>query len=182
MTTATSYAGTVITSFREATDFTQAGATWLVCDGRWLNNSAYPALSAALSGRYGASGVSQFALPDLRNYTIVGADSTSQRVILGPGASGTGAGTVQPSMMVTHSHFYAFSPGAPDFVQNGTPGFLGQNPSNTPGGPASTSGTLLEPSGVSLGLYATPSGTDLGTPGQDLQVAHFPVVAFVRAD
>ena len=81
MTTATSYAGTVITSFREATDFTQAGATWLVCDGRWLNNSAYPALSAALSGRYGASGVTQLTAPEIRNCTIVGADSTRLRAI-----------------------------------------------------------------------------------------------------
>jgi len=176
-----SYAGTIITSFRQATDFVSAGATWLVCDGRWLNTSAYPALSAAISGRYGASGTAQFALPDIRNRTIVAADTSTQRVILGPGASGTGAGTIQPSMMTPHVHGYAFSPGAPEF-NNSVGGFAGMNPSNTPGGPTPTTGTALEPSGVSLGLYAGPSGTSVGSPGEDLQVAHFPIVAFVRAD
>lgn len=180
--TFTNYAGTVITSFRPATDFTEGGATWLVCDGRWFSNSAYPSLATALSGRYGASGTSQFGIPDLRNYTIVSADSTSQRVVLGPGASGVGAGTIQPSMMFPHTHGYAYFVSTTiNFV--GTPStFSGLSPSSLPGGPATTSGLTLEPSGVSLNLYAAPSGTRLGTPGEDLQVAHFPVVAFVRAD
>ena len=176
-----SYAGTVITSFRASSDFSEAGAAWLVCDGRWLNNSAYPALATALSGRYGASGTSSFAIPDLRNYTIMTSDTTTQRVILGPGASGVGAGTVQPSMMVGHSHFYSFCPSTPGFNNSGG-GFLGKSPTNVAGGPASTSSGLLEPSGVSKGLYSAISGTALGTPGQALQVAHFPVSAFVRAD
>ena len=176
-----SYAGTLITSFRAATDFTQAGATWLVCDGRWLNTSAYLALSAAISGRYGASGTAQFGLPDLRNYTVVGSDTSTQRVILGPGASGIGAGTIQPSMATAHSHSFAWQPGSPDFRNSG-PGFAGMCPSVTPGGPDSTGASVLEPSGISLGLYATPSGTEVGAPGADLQVAHYPVVTFVRAD
>lgn len=176
-----SYAGTLITSFRAATDFTQAGATWLVCDGRWLNTSAYPALSAALSGRYGASGTAQFALPDLRNYTIISSDTTTQRVLLGPGASGTGAGTIQPSSTVTHSHPFAFTPGSPDF-SNSPPGFAGQCPTNSPGGSDSTGAAVLEPSGVSMGMYSAPSGVQVGSPGEDLQVAHFPIVTFVRAD
>lgn len=177
----TTYAGTVITTFRAPTDFVEAGATWLVCDGRWFNNSAYPALATALSGRYGASGTSQFGLPDIRGYTIMCADTSTQRVILGPGASGTGQGTIQPSAMTPHAHFYALGPGSPEFV-NSAGSFVGVCPTNTPGGPAQTTGMVLEPSGVSKGLYSTPSGTDVGTAGQDLQVAHVPVVAFVRAD
>ena len=177
----TNYAGTVITTFRAATDFSEGGAAWLVCDGRWFNNSAYPSLAASLSGRYGASGTSQFAIPDIRGYTICGADTTTQRVILGPGASGTGQGTTQPSAMVAHDHLYAFGPGQNSFASS-TQDFIGQCPTQTPGGPTATITLALEASGVSLGLYSTPSGTSVGTPGQDLQLAHVPLVTFVRAD
>jgi microcystin-dependent protein len=47
-------------------------ADWLPCDGRLLNINSYQILFSLISNTYGGDGVYNFALPDLRNRTIIG--------------------------------------------------------------------------------------------------------------
>ena len=42
--------------------------SWILCDGRTLNISEYPALFDLIKTKYGGDGVTTFAIPDLRTY------------------------------------------------------------------------------------------------------------------
>jgi microcystin-dependent protein len=53
---------------------------WLLCDGRVLDISDYPALGALLGSRYGGNGTTSFGLPDLRGLFIKGPDSSDRAI------------------------------------------------------------------------------------------------------
>ena len=78
---------------------------WATCDGQLLPISQNTALFSLLGTNYGGNGVSNFALPDLRNRTAMSAGQ-------GPGLSnrdlaqtaGQSSVTLQASQMPQHSH------------------------------------------------------------------------------
>jgi microcystin-dependent protein len=45
---------------------------WLLCDGREVSVSKYPALFKAIGTIYGGDGVNKFRLPDLRGRVVIG--------------------------------------------------------------------------------------------------------------
>lgn len=48
--------------------YSSVHTTWVLCDGRTLNISEYPALFDLIKTKYGGDGVKTFAVPDLRTY------------------------------------------------------------------------------------------------------------------
>lgn len=88
---------------------------WLPCNGTLLPIQQYPALFALLGTYYGGNGTSNFALPNLQGYTLIG---TGQSSASGPVYDlGQEAGTETVSLNATeipnHTHdFFGATGGA----------------------------------------------------------------------
>lgn len=76
---------------------TIAPSGWLLCEGAILDQSAYPALFAAISTAFntGGEGGTQFRLPDFRDKSAMGVSGTKARGTLGGSAD---------SSVATHAH------------------------------------------------------------------------------
>lgn len=86
--------------------FTYAPVGWLICDGSLQALQAYQALYAIIGTTYGGDGVKNFALPDLRGYVPVGANSPisgTVRVALGK-TTGTANVTLTAGQLPLHNH------------------------------------------------------------------------------
>lgn len=82
---------------------------WLVCDGRMLSQTAYPALFAVLGHTFDVSAVSgQFGIPDLRGRAVYGVDTTAsaQQMPLGSheGSAPGGRGPWHRHSVDDHAH------------------------------------------------------------------------------
>ena len=85
------------------------GGKWLVCDGRLLDASSYPALFAAIGAAWnvGGEGAGTFRLPDCRGRALVGAGQGSGLTNRALGARfGTETHTLTVSQMPSHDHAY----------------------------------------------------------------------------
>ena len=103
-----------------------AGRLWKRPDGSLLDVADYPDLYAVIGDRYGSTGPTDFRLPNFTTRMLRGWDPVSavdvdsaSRTIPGPGATSSDAGTVQPEIIRTHSH-YAFPQGR--FFRSDQPG------------------------------------------------------------
>ncbi|MDF7775186.1 tail fiber protein [Sphingomonas sp. AOB5] len=82
---------------------------WLLCDGSLLQINDYEVLFNLIGVTYGGDGMNNFALPDLRGRTIVGASADLPADgPLSPRALGENGGLsdvfLRPSQMPSHSH------------------------------------------------------------------------------
>ncbi len=86
-------------------------ANWLLCDGRPLASTDYPALSGALDNAFGGDSTS-FNLPDLRGMFLRGVDggagndpdTTGRTAQAAGGNTGDAVGTRQQDEIVSHAH------------------------------------------------------------------------------
>jgi microcystin-dependent protein len=107
--------------------FTDAlGRLWKRPDGSSLLIADYPDLYAVIGTRYGSATALDFKLPNFTTRFVRGWDpaasidvDAASRTIPGPGATSADAGTVQPEIVRTHSH-YGFDAGR--FVRTDIPG------------------------------------------------------------
>ena len=96
-----------------------AGSTpppgWLLCDGREVTRTLYPALFAAITTTYGSvSTTASFRLPDYRGYFLRGVDGgagrdpdvISRTAIITGGNTGGAVGSVQGDEFKAHTHSY----------------------------------------------------------------------------
>jgi microcystin-dependent protein len=91
---------------------------WLPCDGRVLDQQAYPALFNAVGRAHGGDATT-FRLPDLRGWFVRGVDcgrlvdtDAAERLAPAPGGnSGDAVGSVQFDDFTSHTHEYYFSTG-----------------------------------------------------------------------
>jgi microcystin-dependent protein len=94
--------------------------SWATCDGQLLPISQNTALFSLVGTNYGGNGVSNFALPDLRDRFALGQGH-------GPGLSdrfvgetgGTAGVSLLPTQMPAHSHTLAATPSATSTVPTG---------------------------------------------------------------
>ena len=80
-------------------------AGWLICDGRTLNVAQYTPLYTVLGNLYGGDGTT-FVLPDLRDRTVRGLNTTTQ--LLGS-TTGSDYVTITNSNLPQHNHTATFS-------------------------------------------------------------------------
>ncbi len=86
--------------------YTLIPAGWSICDGSLLSINQHPALYSLIGTKFGGNGTTNFALPDLRGRTILGAGAPANGgAPLPVGATG-GTETVQLSVsqMPGHTH------------------------------------------------------------------------------
>ncbi|MDZ4350160.1 MAG: phage tail protein [Xanthomonadaceae bacterium] len=86
---------------------------WMVCDGRQLRRSGYPALYAAIGDIYGPAQAGWFRLPDLRGAFLRGVDAgagvdpdAGNRHSPDGSATASGVGSIQCDAFQVHQHHY----------------------------------------------------------------------------
>ena len=80
-------------------------AGWLICDGRTLNVAQYTPLYTVLGNLYGGDGTT-FVLPDLRDRTVRGLNTTTQ--LLGS-TTGSDYVTINNNNLPQHNHTATFT-------------------------------------------------------------------------
>lgn len=83
--------------------FNFAPRGWALCDGQLLPINQNQALFALLGTTYGGNGSTNFALPDLRGRTPMGAMGGSATTVLG-GQLGVESVTLVATQLPTHTH------------------------------------------------------------------------------
>lgn len=86
---------------------------WLLCDGRAVNRSDYPALFAAIGTAYGpGNGSSTFNLPDARGRVLVSRDPAQTEFDVLGEAGGAKRHTLTAAEMPVHAHQQRFASNA----------------------------------------------------------------------
>lgn len=124
---------------------------WMVADGRLLSRNVYPVLFQVIGFKYGGSGL-QFAIPDLRNQSLIGAGFVNQSGIY------VGSETASPDARVTQQAEYtvpghSHSPGSIAIIPSGSHTHQDAGHShgvNDPGHDHITYAKKADPAGTSL--------------------------------
>jgi microcystin-dependent protein len=78
---------------------------WALCDGRWMDRQSNQALFSLIGFQFGGDGQNQFALPDLRGRTPVGASYNSNDEPMAVGTvGGTAAACLDDTNLPDHGH------------------------------------------------------------------------------
>jgi microcystin-dependent protein len=127
---------------------------WMVCDGRALYISEYPALFETIGFLYGKGKNGEtFNIPDYRGYFLrcigTGEGSQEERKAASEKGETDGVGSTQEDAVLAHAHDYEFlsehSPGEPGSAKTYTPG---STPKQTTG-PLTLEGAPLKKQQVS---------------------------------
>jgi VCBS repeat-containing protein len=143
-----------------------APAGWALCDGQLLPINQYQALFSILGTQYGGNGITTFALPNLENSAVIGADDGSP--------VGTVVGANDPTITTTQLPAPNFEVVVvPETNEAGVAGYEGSptEASGTAGtggtgalaGDADIAGAALTVTAATGGTIGTPFATPYGT-------------------